>query len=486
MSRPPRIILFAAIVLLGLVVLVTAGVLFFVDANAYKTRLEAAVSKTLDMELSVGGPLGITLSPGLLITLADGQVRNRGSDVASAKQAKLGIQILPLLTGEVRITSLALSHARISVERDREGRFNFGPQSPAPSATQPASLAEQGAWPALDWPSVSLSDATFVYADKRMAHNIEAIGCRVDMQGLRLPGGSHSTLMKDVSFTADVACGELRNGAGKLSDLKFAADAKGGVLQLKPVTLRAFDAKGAGHLQADFSGAVPRYQLEASFTQVPIQEFFKALGLKQTAAGQVDFSAALSLQGKTEKELRQTLAGRVSLRGKNLTLNGSDLDQAFARFEATQSFSLVDAGAFFIVGPLGLALTKGYDFANIYQGAGGSSHIQALVSDWKVERGVARAQDVAMATKANRIALQGGLDFVNERFDDVSMALVDAKGCAKVQQKVLGSFQKPVVEKPNLLVSLAGPALGLLKKGGELLLGQECEVFYLGSVAAPG
>ena len=99
---------------------------------------------------------------------------------------------------------------------------------------------------------------------------------------------------------------------------------------------------------------------------------------------------------------------------------------------------------------------------------------------------MARAQDVAMATKANRIALQGGLDLVNEQFDDVSMALVDAKGCVKVQQKIRGSFQKPVVEKPNLLASLAGPALGLLKKGADILLGGQCEVFYAGSVAAPG
>ena len=486
MSRTPRIIFFAAIGLMGLAAVLTAGMLFLWDANAHKARVEAAVSQALGMELKVAGTMGIAFSSGLLVTLADVQVRNRGIDVVSAKQARLGVEIVPLLTGEVRITSLALSHAMISIERDREGRFNFEPPSPTQSPTQPQSSATPGGLPALDWPSVSLSDATLVYADKRMAHSIEAVDCRVDMQGLRLPGGSHSTLMKDVSFTAEVACGELRNGARKLSDLKFAADAKNGVLQLKPVTMRALAAKGSGHLRADFSGAVPHYQLEASFLQVPIQEFFRALALKQTAAGQVDFSATLSLQGKTEKALRQTMAGRISLRGKNVTLSGSDLDQAFSRFEASQAFSLVDAGAFFIVGPLGLVLTKGYDFANIYQATGGSSHIQSLVSDWKVERGVARAQDVAMATKANRIALQGGLDLVNEQFDDVSMALVDAKGCVKVQQKIRGSFQKPVVEKPNLLASLAGPALGLLKKGADILLGGQCEVFYAGSVAAPG
>ncbi len=471
MARLFKIISLAVV---GLLAATALGMLFFVDANAHKPRLEAAVSKALGMQLTIAGPVGLSLAPGLLVTLADVQVRNRGADVVTARQARLGIGLLPLLTGEVRITSLALDQARVMVARDRDGHFNF----------EPARGAAAGL-PALDWPRVSLSNTAFVYADARMAHPIEADGCRVAMQGLRLSGGAQASLMQAVSFGAEVSCAALRRGAGKFAGLKFSAEAQGGVLQIKPITLLAFDAKGAWRVSADYSAAVPRYALEGSFTQLPIDELFKALALKQTAAGRVDLSATLSLQGKTENALRQSLAGRVSLRGKDLTLNGSDLDQAFARFEASQSFSLIDAGAFFIVGPLGLVLTKGYDFANLYQGSGGSSRIQTLVSDWKLERGVAQAQDVAMATQANRVALQGRLDFVGERFDAVTMALVDAKGCARLKQKVGGSFRQPEVEKPNLLVSLAGPALGLLKKGGELLLGQECEVFYAGSVAAP-
>jgi AsmA protein len=475
MTRSPRFVFVAAAVALVILAVATAvGVRYLVDANAYKPRLEAAVSKTLGMELTVGGPMDFGVFPGLLVTLADVRVRNRGSDVVSAGQARLGIELLPLLSGEVRITSLALDRATISVTRDRDGHFNF----------EPAQAASAGL-PALDWPGVSLTDASFVYTDARMAHPIEADACKVAMQGLRLTGGRQTTLMRDVSFTADVSCGALRRGPARLTDLTFAAAAQGGVLQLTPVTLLALDAKGAWRIRADYSAAAPRYALEGTISQLPIEELFKALALKQTAVGRVDVSATLSLQGKTEKELRQSLAGRVTLKGRDVTLNGSDLDQAFARFEATQSFNLVDAGAFFIVGPLGLVLTKGYDFANVYQGGGGSSQIRTLVSDWKLDGGVARAQDVAMATQANRIALQGRLDFVNERFDDVTMALVDAKGCVKVEQKVSGSFAKPVVEKPNLLVSLAGPALNLLKKGGELLLGQECKVFYAGSVASP-
>jgi hypothetical protein len=67
----------------------------------------------------------------------------------------------------------------------------------------------------------------------------------------------------------------------------------------------------------------------------------------------------------------------------------------------------------------------------------------------------------------------------------VTMALIDAKGCAKVSQKIRGTFRNPVVENPSILTSLSGPALRLLKKGSDLFLGRKCEVFYAGSVLAP-
>jgi hypothetical protein len=90
-----------------------------------------------------------------------------------------------------------------------------------------------------------------------------------------------------------------------------------------------------------------------------------------------------------------------------------------------------------------------------------------------------------MATKLNRIALKGRINFVDERFDDVTIALIDARGCARVQQKIHGPFQKPVVEKQNVLMSLAGPALNLLKQARDLFTDGTCEAFYTGSVPAP-
>jgi hypothetical protein len=57
-----------------------------------------------------------------------------------------------------------------------------------------------------------------------------------------------------------------------------------------------------------------------------------------------------------------------------------DIDKELSRYEFSQSFNLVDVGAFFFAGPLGLAVTKGYNFPSIFQSSGGSSQIRTLVS----------------------------------------------------------------------------------------------------------
>jgi hypothetical protein len=90
-----------------------------------------------------------------------------------------------------------------------------------------------------------------------------------------------------------------------------------------------------------------------------------------------------------------------------------------------------------------------------------------------------------MATKKHRVALTGRVNFVSEQFDDVTVALVDARGCARVKQKIHGPLRKPVVEKPSVLTSLAGPALNLLKQARDLFTDEPCELFYTGSVPAP-
>ena len=52
--------------------------------------------------------MGIRFFPDLRITLEDLHIRNRGAEIASAKQAALELDLLPLLRREVGVRKIVL------------------------------------------------------------------------------------------------------------------------------------------------------------------------------------------------------------------------------------------------------------------------------------------------------------------------------------------------------------------------------------------
>jgi AsmA protein len=407
------------------------------------------------------------------LTMSDVHIRNLGKELVVAKEVRLGVELLPLFRNEFHITNIALIQSSISVELGADGKYNF--EKPRAAGTK---------LPAVDLPEIDLSGATLLYSDRQAGGGFDARDCHLNLHHLLLVGGG-TDIMKEVSFVAELRCGKIQAKAYAVTDLTLSANAKNGTFDFKSVKLGIFGGRGSGSMRADYSGADPHYQVSYSLQQFRIEELLKTQSSETIAAGVMDISMDLRLQGKTTQEMKQSATGEAALRGKNLTLNGHDLDLEFSRFESSQSFNLLDVGAYFFAGPVGLAVTKGYDFAKLLKGSGGVSPIPKFVSHWKVENGVMHAQDVAMATNKHRMALLGGLDIANARFVDVTLALLDQKGCAVVEQKIKGSFVKPVVEQPNVFTSLAGPAIKLLNKGRKLLPGGECEVIYTGTVAAP-
>jgi len=365
MSKSLKIFLFVAGGLVGLLVLVALALLFIVDADSYKPRVEAIASDALGMDVRVGGRLGFGYLPGLHVTLDDVHARNRGAEIASARQVRIRIDLLPLLQQQVRISQIALKQPRFSIERDANGNFNFEKPEAAGAAL-----------PVFTLPSLSITRGTLQYADKEAGDVYAAKDCNLEVNLLRFAGGKSQDFMKSLSFKTKAACGELKRNDFAVAEVKFSANAKKGIFNLDPVVMRLFNGQGSGSLRADYSGAAPDYQIRFSLSQFRVEEFIQTLSPEKSLEGPMDFSTALSMQGKTLQALRQTVAGQLSLRGENLIYYGHDFDAELFLFESSQHFNVVDVGAFFFAGPIGLAVTKGFNFASILKPSGGHSEIR--------------------------------------------------------------------------------------------------------------
>ncbi|MGH8453330.1 MAG: AsmA family protein, partial [Nevskiales bacterium] len=382
---------------------VMAGVLtlamvvaFSLAANTYKSRLEPAISKAAGMEVSIGGRTSVGFIPGFHITLNDVHFRNRGSEVLSAKSIAVRMNLFRLLRRELRLGGITLKQARIYIERGQNGRYNYEPME-----------EHKDPRPAIDLPGISLSDGTLVYLDRQSGAGLELDDCSMDARDLRHPGGERANFLRQLSLTAELACKEVRTKRLTVSDLRITVDGQRGIFMLEPVTMRLFSGNGSGSIRMDHTGSVPKVRLRYVLARFHIEDYFKSLSPKKIADGVMDFSTDLTMQGASRDELRRTTNGSVDLKGNKLALYGTNLDRELAQYEQSQNFNLVDLSAFFLAGPVGLALTKGRDFGSLLQRSGGSTAIRTLVSTWRLQNGVAKARDVALATNENRLALQG-------------------------------------------------------------------------------
>lgn len=459
----------------GVLVLAILGlaVALFLLPQYSKSQLERAASDALGMQVTIGGGLKVRLFPSIGVTLQDVRIRSQGTEWVAAQEAKMGIDLMPLLRRQIRISWIRLTHVALTIEQARNGKFNFeGPSSAA------------GMLPAFDLADVSLADVTVLYTDRQNGNQWRAGPCDVQSSRLQMAAAQAAELMNGLVITAVVSCEQIQTRRLLMTDVKFALDAKQALFEFRDIKMRAYEGRGSGAVHADFSGRVPTYHLHYVLSSFHVEEFWKTLSEQKIGEGVMDFSTDLTLGGYTVREMTQSSVGTASLRGGNLTLAIGDLDRELSRYESTQNFDLIDVGAFLLAGPLGVAVTKGYDYARVFGSGGGSSEIPTFISEWQIERGVARATDVAMTTKENRLALHGSLDFVADRFQDVTVALVDEHGCVRVQQNVRGPFAKPDVEKPNVLVSVTGPVRKLLKQAKHLV-GGRCDVFYAGALPPP-
>ncbi|MGD2080267.1 MAG: AsmA family protein [Nitrospirota bacterium] len=486
-----RIILGVAVALVVLVV-VAMAVVKAVYLDKLRPKIEAAASEATGLEVTVEG-MGFDVLPSLAVAAEGVTVKGEKSEVLSVGEVDIAVALGPLLSRRVEVSRVRVVGPVINIVRDKSGRYNFEGRR-APAKTPEAEKEEGGPSPlaAVLAREISVVDGSLTYLDEATGSTASVRDFDIEVRDVSVEGLSSTRevreLIKSVAFRGALDVESFEAGNYTVSDISSDYAWENGVLDIEPMELSLYGGRAEGKCVIDLRGERPRVAVTQGVKGLDLGRMVRETRGRDVLSGKADLSAELSMEGASASEAKRSLEGTISLRGADLKLKGADIDASLAKLEETQKFNLFDVGSFFVLGPLGPLLTKGTDYAGLAADGvkkGGESLITEYVFDWRIDDGVATAKDVAFATRENRMAFDGRLDIANERFADLTGAVLTPGGCAKYTQTIVGPFNKPRVKAEGVVKSLVKPLSSLLGKAKDVVTVGECRPFYTGSVEHP-
>lgn len=169
-----RTILIAIVVLVVAVVVAGVAIILSTDFNQYRPLVAEQVKKATGRDLNLAGDIEVAVSLVPTVAVNDVSFANAswGSrpEMATVERLEVEMDLLPLLSGEIRVKRVVLVGADILLETDRQGTPNWAFSTPgAPAAeAEPAEEAPTesgGGAPLPTVHAVSIENARVTYRD---------------------------------------------------------------------------------------------------------------------------------------------------------------------------------------------------------------------------------------------------------------------------------------------------------------------------------
>ncbi|MEQ8818311.1 MAG: AsmA family protein [Thalassobaculum sp.] len=335
-------------VAVAIVVVLAGGAVGYVatlDLNAYKGDVQAALEEASGRRVEIAGALDLSWTPRPNLTLSGVRIANAewGSEQAMATVGSLavGVELLPLLTGQARMTSLRLSDVRLLLERGPDGRGNWQ-LAGAPGGGTSASGGELPEIRKAELERVSLiwkagpkaAERTYridrlTLADSGSAGQlavalaavldgdpVELTGTLPDFAALRRPGAELPVELKG-SFAGTpfaLAAAFLVERAGTAVDR----------LRADRLELSFGDLTATGSAGVDLTGARPRVEARLEAGTVDLDRIRNAGGSGDPLDRSLPFDLLTLADGRLELTAARLVAAGVAVDGLTATARLSD------------------------------------------------------------------------------------------------------------------------------------------------------------------
>lgn len=198
-------------ILAGIVVLLIAVVVavpMLVPSSVYKERVVSLVKSQTGRDLTIGGDVGLSFFPRLAVKVEDVDLSNapwaKDKSMASMKELRAAIKILPLFKGEVEIDSFVLVDPVIHLEVKADGTPNWqfesasGPAADTiPAATDKSSAgSSSSSLNQIRLGDVAIKNGTATYRNAQTGQSLafEAVNLDLSLPGLDQPFDANGSL----------------------------------------------------------------------------------------------------------------------------------------------------------------------------------------------------------------------------------------------------------------------------------------------------
>jgi AsmA protein len=140
-------------IVVAVLVLIAIALPFLINVNAFRPRLESALSQALGREVKVGN-LSLSILSGSVsaedLSIADDPAFSKNPFI-QAKSLKVGVEVMPLIFSKaLHVTDITLDKPEIALLRDASGKWNFSSlgnkssaaSKPAPASSEPSSTPD--------------------------------------------------------------------------------------------------------------------------------------------------------------------------------------------------------------------------------------------------------------------------------------------------------------------------------------------------------
>ncbi|PCH60484.1 MAG: hypothetical protein COC05_04390 [Gammaproteobacteria bacterium] len=385
MSKLVKRLFLALLVIVGLIVIALIAAYFLIDANSFKQKIVAEVSKATGRELSIDGDLDISLFPWIGLSANNISLSNAkgfgDKPFASLDRAEFGIKLLPVFRKEIEADAITLHGLKLYLGVNKQGVSNWADLAgdTTKEETPPAIDGEAlSGLAAFSIGGIDIRDAEVIWDDQQTPQRFSVSNFDLN-SGAILPGKPVSLKIDfDIDSQPKVVDGhinikgitriDLANKLVAINDFNFASTLNGpalpaqnmelklgsdisldiakDILSLQNLTFSTLGVNASGQLTANQLSSAPEFKGQLSISEFSLRKLLAKLDIQVETADpgvlaktslNVDFSGntnKLSLTSLGAKLDDTQLSGNFSISEFNkpsikatLKLDKIDLDR---------------------------------------------------------------------------------------------------------------------------------------------------------------